>query len=60
MGLKGDKGARNLLNGEYKEKGEIYNFYKEEYFMDVDTMEDYEYMIFKMIKGKSVIRNDML
>ena len=60
MGLQGDKGVRHLLNGKYKEKGEIYNFYKEEYFMDIDTMGDYEYMIFKMIKGKSVIHNDML
>ncbi|WP_394231991.1 NTP transferase domain-containing protein [Niallia oryzisoli] len=41
MGLKGDRGARDLLNGHYREKGEIVKYDKEELFVDVDTIEDY-------------------
>ncbi|KAA9024001.1 nucleotidyltransferase family protein [Niallia endozanthoxylica] len=41
MDLKGDNGARDLLNGKFKEKGEIYNFDKEDFLLDVDTMDDY-------------------
>lgn len=41
MGLQGDKGARNLLNGEFKEKGKVFDFDNGDYFLDVDTMDDY-------------------
>ena len=39
--LQGDKGARDLLKGDFREKGEIYDFDYEEFLFDVDTMEDY-------------------
>src|SRR3954469_17512727 len=31
IGLQGDKGARNLLNGEFKEKGKVFDFDNEDY-----------------------------
>ena len=39
--LQGDKGARDLLKGDFREKGEIYDFDYEEFLFDVDTMDDY-------------------
>ncbi|MFZ0447224.1 MAG: nucleotidyltransferase family protein [Bacillus sp. (in: firmicutes)] len=39
--LQGDKGARDLLKGDFGEKGEIYDFDYEEFLFDVDTMDDY-------------------
>lgn len=39
--LQGDKGARDLLKGDFREKGEIYDFDYGEYLFDVDTMDDY-------------------
>jgi molybdenum cofactor cytidylyltransferase len=39
--LQGDKGARDLLKGDFREKGEIYDFDYKEFLFDVDTMDDY-------------------
>ena len=39
--LQGDKGARDLLKGDFREKGKIYDFDHEEFLFDVDTMEYY-------------------
>ena len=39
--LQGDKGARDLLKGDFREKGEIYDFDYEEFLFDVDTMDEY-------------------
>lgn len=47
MSLQGDRGARNLLNGEYKENGEGYDLHHEDYFLDVDTWDDYDYLRLK-------------
>jgi molybdenum cofactor cytidylyltransferase len=41
MSLQGDKGAGNLLNGEFKDRGKVFGFDHEDYFLDVDTMDDY-------------------
>lgn len=41
LDLQGDKGARELLRGEFKEKGRVIDFDKDEYFLDIDTMADY-------------------
>jgi molybdenum cofactor cytidylyltransferase len=44
MKLEGDKGASALVNGEYRQEGSFYLLESEANCLDVDTMEDFEFI----------------